>query len=426
MEKVQVDLPARIEKRFILPNSADFVRELLRTSEEVRFSDRTCVQTIYLNNDEHEVPLSSSLKARLYIPDLKNHPTIRDSEYFIDVKEATSKHHRKKERTRMKLADAVRILSDGFKLPLRPFVAVEYSRRHFRPNGTNTRITVDGQLKYFRLTEKGEFVDIGKEDYDRVEIKSGENGGAQRTEDLLIASRAIPVISKKFVAYNFLRAFLEAKYGNRIYKELPGIEIESKLELIAKDPLFEIKDLFRQGEVPGFILPPQFPFTVVSGSLNRYYQDERGVFKAMFRGNTARIIRKGKIEVVKDPYNLNCILRREEHKGESISTDSAILKTSRVLGELYRDRKAFWVDKPTTGRTYHLSLDRCSSDFGELYELEIEFAGNYNDVRATSEKEMIEDIAFLTKFMLERFPGLKVSQLTKENWLLQARQSTAQ
>jgi len=421
MEKVKVDLPERVEKRFVVSNQ-DFIKKLLEIAEEISFSDKKYIQTVYFNNEEYVVPLTSSIKARTYLQGPQEHPTLLyDSEYFIDFKEAKDKYRRIKERVKTNLKDGLKIINKNFKLQVRPFVIVEYFRRHFVPkNGENTRITVDSQLRYFYLTDKKEVIELGKEDYNRIEIKSKEqdNQIALKAEELLKEAGAVSVISKKFMAYNLLRGYIEKNNGNKIYKELPGIEIEAKLELEGEDPFLEIKNLFREKNVSGFILPPHFPFTLVSGSLNRYYQDKKGVFKAMFRGNEARIIRKGKSEIVKDSYNLNCILRREENKGEMIPANSEIFKNSKFLGELYRGRKAFWVDKPETKRTYHISLDRCSSDFGELYELEIEFTGNYSDVKTNSEEEIIEDIAFLTKFILERFPQLKKSQLTKENWLL--------
>ncbi len=84
-------------------------------------------------------------------------------------------------------------------------------------------------------------------------------------------------------------------------------------------------------------------------------------------------------------------------------------------------RKAFWVDNLKTGRTYHISLDCCIGPPGILYETEVEYTGRYigsgNTKQDEAEKEIIEDIAKITKILIEKFPELKPSELTKQKWL---------
>jgi len=69
-------------------------------------------------------------------------------------------------------------------------------------------------------------------------------------------------------------------------------------------------------------LPPHFPYTFESASINRYYRDDEGLFKAMLRRNEAEIVKKSNVEVAKDPFGLNCILKREEIKGNIVPIDS--------------------------------------------------------------------------------------------------------
>ena len=110
---------------------------------------------------------------------------------------------------------------------------------------------------------------------------------------------------------------------------------------------------------------------------------------------------------------MNCILRRKEQKSERIPITPEILANATMLGELSGER-AFWVDNAHNGRIYHLSTDRCINGSGEFCELEIEFVGSKRSTGNASEVEIVGDIAFLSKFMLDRFPQLRPSTLTKE------------
>jgi len=80
-------------------------------------------------------------------------------------------------------------------------------------------------------------------------------------------------------------------------------------------------------------------------------------------------------------------------------------------------RKAFWVENQQTSKFYHISLDCCLGLPGTLYEIEIEYTGRYINSETTREEEIIEDIARLTRTLIEKFPKLKPSQLTKQDWL---------
>lgn len=410
-------------RQFILPDSAKFVCGLLKVSQETALPEKGRVQMVFLNNDEYEVPYSSTLAATTCPSDLEGQPALHRSEYAIKVEERSGAGHTRTETARMTLAEAAGAFSKGLRDPVRPFVAAEYTRRLFIPNDMHeVNVAVDTNLRYFQITRQGIFLELRIDKEDRVEIQSNKNGEVSKAlEGLLADSGAIPTVPKESTAYNLFGSFIKTTYGGKIYKELPGIEIESKLEFEGQDPLPKIKELFKKGEVQGFVLPSNFPFTVVGGKINRYYHDDTGVFKAMFAGPAMKIVRKGESLVAQDPYDLNCILRRKEEKSERIPITPEILANATMLGELSRERRAFWVDNAKNGRIYHLSTDRCINDSGEFCELEIEFVGSKRSGGNASEVEIVGDIAFLTKFMIDRFPNLRPSTLTKEEWLAQKR-----
>ena len=97
-------------------------------------------------------------------------------------------------------------------------------------------VTVDTDLRYFQVTRQGIFVELRADKEDRVEIRSEQEVArlSKAVEWLLADSGAIPTVSKESTAYNLFGSFIKTTYGGKIYKELPGIEIESKLEFEGK------------------------------------------------------------------------------------------------------------------------------------------------------------------------------------------------
>lgn len=425
MVGVELDLPRRIERRYVMLYPDRFISALSQHAERVIFSDNEYVQTIYFNNEEHAIPFGHSLKARRYIAEPPKEAALEDDGYFLDLKILKGVEKQKTRiavglREAMEIANKIYPSADG---QLRPFMMVVYHRNHYKPkNASGARITIDDALRYFYFPPNSkEGIEIGREDYPRVEIKQEKAKPEfdSLMERVLRGCEAFPIISKKFRGYNFLCWHHTKTSGNNLVKELKGCEIEAKLEADSEDVFRMTKQLFRNG-VEGFVLPPHFDFTFESASINRYYGNEDGVFKAMLRGNKAEIVVKRDSEIVKDPLGLDFILKRKEKKGVIVALDSEMIRNAQLKGELHRMRKAFWVDNVRTGRTYHISLDRCTGEPGILYEMEIEYTAIYKEmagVMPVNENEIIADIAFLTKAILDNVPGLRPSVLTKQGWL---------
>ena len=427
-KEIKIDLPTRTEQRYVVLDAERFLALISPAVERKKFSDNDYVQTIYFNNEDHVVPFGLSLKARRYLPSSPDYPVLDNSIYFLDLKSGLDQD-KQKTRLEVSLEEATKFINKNYHFsekPLRPYVAVVYWRRHYLPKNTDDiRLTLDTNLRYFFFPpnqKKG--IEIGREDdFARLEIKIGKSDEKFNT----LMSRVIremgifPVISKKSVAYRFLGKYLAQKFGKPFYKELKDCEIEAKLETDSEKILPKIKNLFRKKN-NDFQLPNHFPYTTQSASINRYYKNKVDPFKALLRGNVARIVRKEGLEIINDKFGLSCILKRKEIKGNAVPINSELLTSAELLGELHRRRKAFYLANIKTGRFYHISLDCCSSQSGILYEIEIEYTGRYlenktDEPQELTEKLIIDDIAQITKILLDKFPELKPSQLTKQAWL---------
>lgn len=422
---IKIDLPTRTEKRYIIFSPENFLEKISPHVERVKFSENEYVQTIYFNNEEHVVPFEFSIKARRYLPrPTFNYPPLDKGVYFLDLKRGVGEN-KQKVRLETTLEEATEIVNEEYpfsKPPLRPYILVEYFRQHYFPkNVKDVRLTLDTGLRYFFFpSNKRLRIGIGREDnYSRVEVKKAKpNENSTRwLEKILREPDAFSVISKKFTAYNLLGLYHAKTSGKPFHKELKGCEIESKLETETEGIFQEVKQFFKEDK-SHFKVPSHFPYTFESASINRYYKEGDGLFKAMLRRDEVEIVKKGDVEIMKDPGELNCILKRKETKGNIVPIDSEIIASAQLQGELYRMRKAFWIVNPQTDRFYHISLDCCLGLPGVLYEMEVEYTGRYNTKsKDTKEEDIVEDIASITKALIKNFPSLKPSQLTKRDWL---------
>jgi len=424
--EIKIDLPSRRERRYVVRSSEQFLKLLSPYVKRKKFSNNEYVYTIYFNNDEHVVPFEYSIKARKYLPGFIELPVLDNDVYFLDLKMGKGEHQKEKIRLEATLEEATKIINEKYsfsEIPLRPYVLVEYLRHHYIPKNTGgVRITLDTNLKYFFFSKgQREGIEIGREDdYTRIEIKEQEQsnkGLVILMEELLGKINAFPIISKKFTACDFLKNYRMKMCAKPLYKELKGFEVESKLEIeheIDQEGIFyKIKTFFKDND--GFEWSNYYPYTHETASINRYYKKD-GLFKALIKRDKARIITKSDEEIIKDQYNLNCIIKRKEVKGDRISIWSELLTSATLLGELRRKRKAFWIVNKQTKRVYHISLDCCESYNKKLYQVEVEHTGRLIEQKNTKEESIIDDIANITHILVNNFP-LKPSQLTKQNWL---------
>lgn len=416
MKAVKTDLPRRVEKRYIVPSSDDFIRYISPFTERIRFSDNKTVQTIYFNNDNHFLPFDYTIKARRYMPTLSDNPQLDDSNYLIDIK--TSDGNEKiKNRFEASLQELLQYLDGEFDQHLRPFTVVVYNRQHFRPRNNNrTRITIDDNLIYFYFQPgESKAIQIAQEEYPVIEVKEGGNDGNDDINNALKLAKAVPLISKKYRSFMRLNKFHEKLPDYGVIKDLTGYEIESKLSSDSEDVFQAMLDLFRE-EDSGFIMPKDYPYVHETSSINRYYRGSNGIYKATLKANMARLTIKGETQILDNKSGLTCILKRKENKGQRVTVWSPKLESDELLNELSRKRKVFWVQSPETTRLYHISLDKCQNEDRELKQVEVEYSGLYSST-PLNEGEIVSDIAHITDMLIDKFSELKPTTLTKEEWL---------
>jgi acyl carrier protein len=422
MEKI-----TRKEERHVIESSKlnEFIDEI-RSITSPKIFPRNYNHTIYFNNFEHEVPFEVSIKARRYSSSPFDVNLNLDDKWIFEIKRDTivgNSRLREKKRKELSLREILEELSNTNKIEetpitsaLGPYVADSYKRSHYVVKGEKDfRITVDDNCTYFFFEEGLNSNQIGKEDYARVEIKIPSDKinttNAQRIQQILSNFEAEPIISKKDMAYNLLSRYLRDKY--RRYVPSSDTEIEAKLVLDRKNQhLFhQIKKDFENGCIENFALMKEFPYVIETGELNHYVPGPKGDFlRISTKGRSKKITSKANLEIVSDPLGLDCIIKRKEEKEPfSESLHSMPVKT------IYRKRKYFLVENDETKNSYCILMDRCTHENNELFQIEIE--GLLLSPSSNEEKEIIQDISYIGKKIIEKYPVLKPVPMTKSDWL---------
>ena len=413
-----VSLPNRTESRYGMADCGEFIEALAGRFRPISFSDKNFVQTIYFNNDDHEVPFGTSLKLRRYVSD-PTQPVLSGDGYFLEIKRGRDKQ---KDKVRIGLdiegaRQYVNVMSPGMAEPLRPYMAVVYNRQHFVPSdGSQARLTVDGGMRYFFFRDDGA-EPMGEEAaVSRVELKeSSQNNASMFVKDMLSGFGAVPIVSKKCKGHYFVNEYHVGYKGKKFHRELPETEVEAKLGATGEMSFRQIKELFRTGHL-SFVLLEHFPFTVESGSIQRYYRHNGRVFKVSYKEGGATRVEKGIKVVLDDPLHLGCVVRRTEKKDIAVPFDSPIITSE--YRELYKMKKAFYVRNMVTNRFYHLSVDCCTGLGDPLYQMEIEYTGTFGEIirAGNAQDDVVKDIATIAAAAMSIDSALKPTQLTKEEW----------
>jgi len=449
----------RIEERFFILSKylEPFLSDVSQILVRRVFSEKKVSRTIYFNNDDCPVPWGYSLKARQYFPDFSSVISISPNDiYKVEIKGRKEGNVRDKIQRNLPIGEAIRFINEQLNtqmpdIVLRPYAADEYQRVHFisRENERMLRLTVDWNTRYAYFEEGSpEAIWTGNDDFIRVELKvSPEYGGSEehnKVLEVIAKYSAVPVISKRSRAFNLASVFLDKK-GSRMKKEIHEREIEAKFLVHHPNPaiLFLALKKHLQGGHP-YRVCPHYAYTKEEGGINYYwarrdYQQQivEGL-KIRFLGQLIKPVFKKSTSIIPDHFGLNCVLEREEVKGQAINfTQEAyneiIRRAERDLGSLefigylVRSRRAFWPENKVTGRVYHISIDECRSFDGRvIYQMEVEYTGRYLD-RSSNESEtelkqaIREEVTELSQEVLvfcnrsEQY--LTPTTLTKFDWL---------
>lgn len=413
MKKVQTNLNSRIEERYIILDTEKYFDILNKQGfKEQKYSDKNIVLTIYFNVPSDPLPLAFSIKARRYMSN-KILPVVLNEkdEFFFEIK-TTIGFTSKKEKTRYSgsFAEILSYAKQEYHPDIQPVLAIQYERTHYTKNSNEEiRITIDSQVEFFLFEESVYYAKyIGSENNGRrLEIKAVNQHLIN--EFLPVDINRYPVISKGLSGFNFMSNAQEARYAkSRFEKEIPGVELESKLVTLKDDQIFNsIKKSFDFG-FDNYKTDYRYPYINNSASINRYLQDNVHTnLRACMCDSRVKITTKNQGEFVKNPYGLDCILKRNENKGFWCPIWGIPEMNYPILGELLRIRRAFWLINEKTGRVYHISYDIAYNSIKNLCQIETEYTGridNENFSRSSNpEKLIIEDISLITQFILNNF-----------------------
>ncbi len=386
-------------------------------------------QTLYFNNNEHEVPFTYSIRARRYETEpLKSSFHLdRDSKWIFEFKTTRSmngrfvRYKRRDDGLNLKdiLARVGRIRKlGGVSVPhkLVPYSAASYARSHFLESQRGIRVTVDEDVRFYKFTGDLTGRLIGRADHAIVELKiPPHRTGSELASELQHVMRdqdARQGVSKKATTFNLIDDQLR-KDGVAYKVPRHDTEIEAKIALDSdtQDVFHELRKDFSKGKVDGFRLSTRYPGVVETGKLHQYALTPTNDYVRIEHRREARYLTvKEDLELTQDPYELGNVIRRRE---SSQPAQPGLLK--QPLRTLQRKRKYFMVEK-THGRSeYAVVIDRTTHRGHELYQMEVDDVLNAPTFDA--ERKSVADVASIANYLVDEY-SVQPTTLTKGEWLM--------
>ena len=386
-------------------------------------------QTLYFNNDEHEVPFTYSIRARRY----ENKPLRTrfrldpNDEWIFELKTTRSlngrfiRHKRRDEELSFReILDKVGNIRKlgGVRIPhrLAPYAAASYARSHFLENQKGIRVTVDEDVRFYRFTGETTGKLLGKADHAIVELKipprKTASPLANELQRVMKEEGGEQGISKKATTFNMMVD--EFRRSGEAY-DIPrhDTEIEAKIALDddAQDVFREIRADFSKGKLDGFRLSPDYPRVMETGKLHQYALTPANDYVRIEPKRESEYLTvREDLEVAEDPFKLGNVIRRREVTGRAPA--SLLKQPSRIL---QRKRKYFMVEKTDSNGEYAVVIDRSTHKGHELYQIEVE------DVLVSPsfnvERRSVTDVASIASFLVEEY-SLEPTTLTKGEWVM--------
>jgi hypothetical protein len=387
-------------------------------------------QTLYFNNNDHEVPFTYSIRARRYeTGPLRSSFTLDpDSKWIFEYKTTRSSNGRF---IRYKRRDDGQTLSDviarvgkirklgGVNIPHRlfPYSAASYVRNHFLESARGIRVTVDEDVRFYKFTGKLTGKTIGRADHAIVELKVPPHRTGSELESelqhLLRDQDAYQGISKKATVFNLIDE-QRRKAGEAYRVPRHDTEIEAKIALDSEteDAFTGIREDIAVGKIGGFRLSRKYGGVTETGRLHRYALTPNNDYVRVEGNGDPRHFHtvKEEVEVANDPYNLRNVIRRHEVVEP---TNAQLLK--QPMKTLQRKRKYFMVEETTGRNEFAVVIDRTTHRGHELYQMEIDDI--LNSPTYDLEKRSVTGVATIANFLVEEY-SLEPTTLTKGEWLM--------
>ncbi len=361
-------------------------------------------QTLYFNNDEHEVPFTYSIRGRRYEqkPFKERFKLKLSDKWIFEVKNTRSEHGRFiRHKRRNEMLPLREILSrvkrmrqlGRVRIPhkLGIYAAASYSRNHFLESDRGLRVTMDENVRYFTFEGlTGTLLGASNRAIVELKIPPGRTSSplVRKIHGLLRKENAEQGISKKATIFNLIEDHAEDQ-----------------------DIFPRIRTDLSEGKIEGFRLSNSYPSVMETGRLYHYVQvptHEYVRFETSGQARSATI--KEDFQVVQDPYRLGNVIKRREIE-EPIQPD--MLKMPYKI--LTRRRKYFMVERNGGNREYAVMMDRSTHRGHELYQLEVEDV--LTSPSARTETRSINDVASMANYLIEEY-SLEPTTLTKNQWLM--------
>jgi hypothetical protein len=411
MKKVKLDLPRRVEYRYLVPKSARFPGKnpLL---ERLRFSGKERVQNVYFGNSRASLPLKKTIKARRYLEGPSDPRILEmDSPFFLDVKEEDGSF-KKKERFGEAALRKFGCLVSEHCAWLRPYFLSEYSRKHYSLKGEEgVRITVDDDIVYSffpRGAETG--IVLGREEgFVRVEVKmEGEDAGRMAAVGKVFGSTPhFRAISKKGVGLSLVSGHLESLSPLHLENEFPGAGIKSRMEASEDGVIEDARQLFAHG-VGRFGILGGHRYMGQRALMRGYWVGGDGdCFETKRLHANTEVFFRGPALAVCDSRFLGCISKRWNGEPRILPIDAPLFAEFSLLGEFPGASKYFYVMNSKTLRAYRMSLTACQDGARTMGQLEVSYAGGQGQPqeRRAAEDSVISDLEYLTEALLDLVNG---------------------
>ncbi|OGL78493.1 hypothetical protein A3J43_03895 [Candidatus Uhrbacteria bacterium RIFCSPHIGHO2_12_FULL_54_23] len=390
-------LADRLETRWILSASsyASVYALIQKYFQPIKYSDHPWTQSIFFNNDSHDLPPEISIKLRRYfkkpvpgafrpVPGIwhldeviTDHTQLHQkhkTRTAIDYHAAMKRYRRKNVLCAMTQTDYLCPLNT----PLRPYTAIEYHRDHFTNKAGDCRITLDRDIRFWHQLAEGTWIPLGQEYGIRFEIKclpSVLSSALWKTlRALLVRNRALPIGGKRYAALNRLSAW-QRTIMPLPQNEAPGVEYGASFEVktgTAYALSAELYQLFTR--TPRFAITSDRPWISEGGLIRIYFKDQ---FRINLYGDTFRWVWSPSL---RSPISTSLIRRqRQEKSGYRLITPPLIreyFSTHAFHGALLQGRRQFWVEGQDR-RVFQISIFRSTnfSSSSQLNQVDIQYVG---------------------------------------------------
>jgi len=330
--------------------------------------------------------------------------------------------------------------------PLLPLVETICQRHYYIQGGQRVTLDINEHKWGYFGEQREERVLLDGETCGRLEIKAPNESELNQAWETVNSSGVRLLASenrKKEFQHLYLTKMEELNQRRSVSEftnEVPGNEVEAKLQIINVDQPLSITDrLFSdilEGRVPSFAgmtgkeVLKEWEFRFINYGYKRDGKLEEALvvvidpntdsFAVKKKGNPTTtegpaLIRSENVYKYLGPFSDETevgIINEEQEK-----TGLELIR----VGEVARRKRYTYISNKVTGRNYKVGADICRSSGCQMSQFEIEYMGRTGKVLTTdcTVREIMGEIGAIKSFLFERYKDVLVpTNLTKFQWLV--------